>query len=105
HPEAITDVEQVRRGRVVRRADRVEAGCLEKLDLALLGSIRRDRAQRSVIMVDAAAVDLDPLAVELEANRAVPHQRPDPERGVDGVDDLAPDEYLGARRVQARGLG
>src|SRR4051794_11543138 len=54
HAEAIAGVEHRRAQRVVGAADGVEAGGLEELDAALVGSPDGRGAERAVVVVDAA---------------------------------------------------
>ena len=66
-PEAVAGVEHRPAHRVVRAADGVEAGRLQQLDPALLGAVDGGRAERSVVVVDARAAEVDRLAVDAEA--------------------------------------
>ncbi len=72
---------------------------LEGLHPSLLGAIQRDRPERPVVMVTAAAAKLHLLAVELEPHLPVPHERADPERLRHRVDGLAGDEHLNPSAV------
>jgi hypothetical protein len=55
----------------VAGADGVVAVGLEQLDLALLGAVDGGGAERAVVVVDAAALQLERLAVEPEAVRGM----------------------------------
>ena len=67
HAQAVAGIQQGRGGRVVRGADGVVPGGFEQLDLALLGAVVAGRAQRAVVVVDAAALQLQRHAVQAQA--------------------------------------
>ena len=69
HAEAVADIEQFRRGRIVRGANGVAAEFLQFLHAELLQRIRNGRADAGVVLVIAGAVDPVRLAVQQEAVR------------------------------------
>jgi hypothetical protein len=56
---AVGELEQLRRGRVVARADRVRAHALQDLELALERAAVDGRAERAEVVVVADALQLD----------------------------------------------
>ena len=78
HAQLVAGVEHALGDGVVRRADRVEAPALEQGDLAVARLAQIDRAEDAVVVVDAAAAQLDALAVDEQAVGA-PGKRADAE--------------------------
>ena len=51
----------------MRAADRVEAAGLQQLDAALLDAINRCRAQRTVVVMEAATFELEVFVIEAKS--------------------------------------
>ena len=69
--------------RVVRAAQRVEAGVLQQAHAAVLGGADRDRAERAVVVVHAGAAELHGLAVDPQPVLRIQLQATDAEgRGI-----------------------
>jgi hypothetical protein len=105
HPEAVACVEERRRRRIVRTAHSVESVRLEQLDLAFLGTIVRRRAERTVVVVHAAASQLERLAVQAEAGTRRERDRANAERRRGRVDELPVDTQFRLERVEVRCVG
>ncbi len=100
HAQAVARVEKRGRGRVVAGADGVEAVRLHQLDAALLGAIDRGGAEQAVVVVQAAALQLDALAVDAQAALRVHFHSADAERGGHGVRRLAASEQFDLGAVE-----
>ena len=70
-PELLADLDHLRRGRVVRGPERVDAHALHDLHLAHERVLVDRRAERALVVVQVDAVDLHRAPVEREALRGV----------------------------------
>ena len=80
HAEAVADIEQFRRGRVVRGADGVATERFQLLHAKFLQRIRNGRADTGRVLMIAGAVNLVMLAVQQKAVRRVKADGADAER-------------------------
>ena len=100
HAEPVADIEQFRRGRIVRGADGVAAELLQFLHAEFLQRIRDGRADAGVVLVIAGAVNLVMLAVQQKAVRRVKADGADAERGFFLVNNFAGDGNGGDEFVE-----
>ena len=98
--QPVAGIEQLWRGRVVRRAVGVAAHVLEAAHAKLLHGIRHGHADAGVILVVAGAEQLQRAAVEEEALVGVEAERANAKRRVAGVYDLVAHADLSVQRVQ-----
>ncbi len=87
HP--VGGVQQLGRGRVVARADRVRPHPLQDLQLALDRPAIDGRAERAQVVVVAHAPERDAASVQEEALARAPLDRPDAERRLVPVEHVA----------------
>ena len=81
HPQPVAGFDQRRGRRIVRGPDGVEPGFLQLPDLSFLRRVDGYRAQQPVVMVDAAALQLDRFPVDLQPPHRIRCNGPDPEQG------------------------
>lgn len=104
HAEAIAGVEEGGRGGIVGGAEGVEAGVFEDFDAAEFGAVEGGGAEWAVVMMEAAAVEFDGLAVDLEAIFGGPGDGADAEGGFESVGDFSGDGECGDDFVKSRRL-
>ena len=95
----VADVDEVLVGGVVAGADGVDAHVLHDGELAVHGVIVGGGAQSALVVVEADAVELDILPVEMESG-AVKAEIAEAEGGLHGIHHLSADGELGADGVQ-----
>jgi hypothetical protein len=101
-PHPIGEVQELRRRRIVRRAQGVHAHGLELLHALLDGAGVDGRPQRAEIVVIARAIELHRGPVQGEAGGRAEREGANAERGRVGVDDGAADRHGRDRRVHRR---
>src|SRR5450756_1678937 len=75
--QPVACVEKYRRRRIVASANGVESVRLHQFDAALFRAVNRRRSEQSVVMMHAAAFELEHLAVEPETILGVHFDLPD----------------------------
>ena len=75
HAQLVAGVEQFRRGRIVRGAQRVAAHLLQLANAVVLHRIGQRRAHAGVVLVIAGSLQLDRLAVQEESLLRVERDR------------------------------
>ena len=97
---SVAGVQEGRRGWIVAGADGVEPGALEEGDAPLLGLVEGACPEGAVVVVDAAAAQLQRLAVQQATAQSVERERPDAERRLRLVHDFAADGKGGDHPVE-----
>ena len=88
HSQAVAGFDQRGGRRIMRRPDRVEARLLQLPDLSCFGFIQGNRAQQTVVVMEASSPQLDGLSIDPESPDGVGGHGPDSEQHLRFVDSL-----------------
>ena len=105
HAQLVAAIQEIRRRGIVGAADRIETVGLDQFHLAALGPVDSDGAQYAIVMMEAGALELIGLAVDLEARFGRHADGADPETLADLVRHLSLAGQRDLGRVQVWRIG
>lgn len=97
---AVAKVEKLDRRRIVTGPDRIDPHVLHALELSLSGSAVEGRPQRTLVVVQVDAFQLDPTSIQVETVGGGAAEGPDPEGSSPDLDRIAGGAELDLAGIQ-----